>query len=64
MAPDAPNLAGQVEPYLAAQLNAYRSGRRTHEVMTLMAKPLSDADIDNLAAWFSSIRIEVKQAPR
>lgn len=64
MAPDAPNLAGQVEPYLAAQLHAYRSGRRTHEVMTLMAKPLSDTDIDNLAAWFSSIRIEVKQAPR
>jgi len=64
MAPDAPNLAGQVESYLATQLRAYRSGRRKHEVMTLMAKPLSDADIDNLAAWFSSIRIEVKQEPR
>lgn len=64
MAPDAPNLAGQIESYLATQLRAYRSGQRTHEVMTLMAKPLSDADIDNLAAWFSSITIEVKQAPR
>jgi cytochrome c553 len=26
--------------------------------MTLMAKPLSDADIANLAAWFSSVKVE------
>jgi len=56
--PDAPNLAGQPAAYIAAQLKAYRSGARRHEVMTLMAKPLADADIDNLAAWFASIRIE------
>jgi cytochrome c553 len=60
VAPDAPNLAGQPEMYLAEQLRAYKSGKRRHDVMTLMAKPLSDADIDNLAAWFSSIKVEVK----
>jgi cytochrome c553 len=59
--PDAPNLAGQPEMYLAAQLRAYRSGKRAHEVMTLMAKPLTDADIDNLSAWFASIAIEVRR---
>jgi cytochrome c553 len=59
-APDAPHLAGQPALYLAAQLRAYRSGERKHAVMNVMAKPLSDADIANLAAWFSSIRIEVK----
>jgi cytochrome c553 len=56
--PDAPNLAGQPALYLASQLRAFRSGARRHEVMTLIAKPLTDDDIDHLAAWFSSIRIE------
>lgn len=59
-APDAPHLAGQPEIYLAAQLRAYRSGERKHEVMAVMAKPLSDDDIANLAAWFASIKVEVK----
>lgn len=57
-APDAPNLAGQPALYLSTQLRAYRSGARKHEVMAVMARPLTDDDISNLAAWFSSIRIE------
>jgi len=61
--PDAPNLAGQPALYVATQLRAYRSGKRTHEVMSLMAKPLSDADIENLAAWFSGIKVEAKVPP-
>ncbi len=58
--PDAPNLAGQPAMYITEQLKAYRSGARKHEVMSLMAKPLSDADIDNLAAWFGSIEVQLK----
>ncbi len=58
IAPDAPHLAGQPAIYVAAQLRAYRSGERKHEVMAVMAKPLSDDDIQNLAAWFASIRVE------
>jgi cytochrome c553 len=58
--PDAPNLAGQPEIYVATQLQNYRSGKRPHEVMAVMAKPLTDADIRNLAAYYASIRIEVK----
>ena len=61
--PDAPNLAGQPALYLATQLRAYRSGKRSHEVMSLMAKPLSDQDIDDLAAWFSSLQIMLREAP-
>jgi cytochrome c553 len=57
-APDAPHLAGQSAIYLSAQLKAYRSGMRRHEVMAVMAKPLSDTDIANLAAWYASIRLE------
>ena len=62
-APDTPNLAGQPASYLAAQLKAYRGGARKHEIMTLMAKPLSDADIENLAAWFASVKVEAS-APK
>ena len=58
--PDAPNLAGQPELYLTTQLRAFRSGDRRQEIMTLMARPLSDDEIANLAAWYSSIRIEAK----
>ena len=58
VAPDTPNLAGQPERYLAGQLRAYRGGARKHEIMSLMAKPLTDADIANLAAWFASVKLE------
>lgn len=63
MRPDAPNLAGQPAIYLAEQLKAYRSGRRHHEVMTVIAKPLSDAEIDDLAAWFEAIKVEARPPP-
>lgn len=58
--PDAPHLAGQPAPYVAAQLRLYRSGKRAHEVMAVIARPLSDADIDDLAAWFAAIPIEAR----
>jgi len=57
-APNAPHLAGQPAIYVEEQLRNYRSGKRRHEVMSVVAKPLSDADIDDLAAWYASIRIE------
>jgi cytochrome c553 len=42
------------------QLKAFRSGTRTHEIMSLIAKDLSDEDIENLAAWYSGIEIDVR----
>lgn len=50
-----PNLAGQKEGYLVVQLKAFRDGQRSNPMMAPMAAPLSDADIDNLAAYFSSL---------
>jgi cytochrome c553 len=50
-----PNLAGQQAGYLAKQLKAFRDDVRSDPMMSPMAKPLSDADIDNLAAYFSSL---------
>ena len=61
--PDAPHLAGQPALYLAAQLRAYRSGKRAHEVMAVMARPLSDDDIRELADWYASLVVEVKAPP-
>ncbi len=59
--PGTPSLAGQSEIYLASQLRQFRDGKRHNEVMNVIAKPLSDADIDNVAAWFAAIEVEVKK---
>ena len=59
--PETPHLAGQPERYLGEQLKAYRNGKRQHEVMAVIAKPLSDEDIRDLAAWFASLKVEVKE---
>ncbi len=61
--PDAPNIAGQVEGYLVTQLQAFKSGARKSEAMTLVASALSEHDIDNLAAYFSSIEIRIGKLP-
>lgn len=50
-----PDIAGQKEQYLAMQLKAFRDGEREHPLMTAMAQGLSDEDIDNLAAYYSSL---------
>jgi cytochrome c553 len=50
-----PNLAGQQAGYLVKQLTAFRDGSRTDPMMTPMAKPLTDEDIRNLAAWYNSL---------
>lgn len=50
-----PNLAGQKDAYLVKQLKAFRDGTRQDPMMSPMAKPLSDEDIDNLAAYYSNL---------
>ena len=51
-----PHLAGQQEQYLAKQLRDFRAGTRKDPVMGPMAAPLSDEDIDNLAAYYASLK--------
>jgi cytochrome c553 len=50
-----PNLAGQHDVYLSYQLRAFRSGRRKHPDMSFMARKLTDAEIDALAAYYSGL---------
>lgn len=50
-----PNLAGQKEVYLVKVLGDYRSGTRKNPIMSSIAQGLSDDDIRDLAAYFSSL---------
>jgi cytochrome c553 len=61
--PDAPNIAGQTEPYLVVQLQAFKSGARKNDAMSVVAPSLSDQDIDDLAAYFSAIEISIVKMP-
>ncbi len=51
-----PNLAGQKQAYLVKQLKAFKSGERKDPSMTAMVAPLNDADIENLAAYYASLK--------
>lgn len=53
-----PNLAGQHSGYIVKQLKNYKSGDRKNPVMAGMVAALSDDDVKNVAAYFSS------QAPK
>ncbi len=50
-----PNLAGQKAAYPEKQLKAFRSGERKDPMMAPMVGSLSDEDIANLAAYYSSL---------
>ena len=51
--PEWPNLAGQKAGYLARQLRAFRDGTRSNPAMTQFVSNLSDADIEQIAAWYA-----------
>ncbi len=50
-----PNLAGQKEQYLVAQITAFRDGTRQNAQMAPMVANLSDDDIANLSAYYASL---------
>ena len=50
-----PNLAGQKEQYLISSMKSYRDGERKNRIMSPMAKPLSDEDIADLAAYYAGL---------
>ncbi len=61
--PIAPHLAGENEVYIQTQLKAFRTGKRVHEMMSVVAKELSDDQIADLSAWYASIKISVTMPP-
>ena len=59
MIPGYPHLKGQNEQYLVSALNAYKTKQRNGGLAVVMQAQsglLSDADIANLAAYYSSLK--------
>ena len=54
-----PRLAGQYPDYLAKALRDYRDGKRQNAVMQGQAAALKDQDIEDIAAYFGSLKGEV-----
>jgi cytochrome c553 len=57
--PMAPNIAGSPMMYLDKQMKSFRSEERKDETMNVVAKPLTDTDIADLAAWYSGLTVDV-----
>lgn len=55
--PIAPHIGGEPAGYLRAQLTAFRDGRREHEMMSIVARNLTDQQIADLAAWYAGHRV-------
>ena len=53
--PTIPNLAAQKAAYIVDQLKAFRAGERPSEIMGPIASALTDADMADLAAYFSDL---------
>ncbi len=49
-----PMISGQSAKYLSAALNAYKKGERKHPTMRGIGETLSDQDIADLSAYYSS----------
>ncbi|HEY9040075.1 MAG TPA: c-type cytochrome [Roseovarius sp.] len=52
--PIAPHIGGEPAGYISSQLAAFREGTRTHEMMSVVAKSLTDQQIADLSAWYAS----------
>ena len=50
-----PRIAGQNYDYIVAALTAYKKGERAHPTMRAQGESLSEQDINNIAAYLSSI---------
>lgn len=61
VAANIPNLAGQRYEYLLAQLQEFKAGTRKSPLMNQMAEPLSKQQMQDLAAFYASIPIEVEK---
>jgi len=47
-------LGGQQYEYIVKQVQDFRSGKRKHEFMQMMARGISDADLADIAAYFAA----------
>ncbi|KAF1070098.1 MAG: Cytochrome c4 [Pseudomonas citronellolis] len=62
MAPNFPKLAGQGDKYLLKQMHDIKDGKRTVLEMTGLLTNLSDQDLEDIAAYFSSQKMGIGMA--
>jgi cytochrome c553 len=60
IAPEYPKLAGQPADYIAKALRDYQSGARKNPLMAPMVQSLTKKDIKNVAAYFASLKGDLK----
>ena len=51
-----PHLAGQNQAYLLKQMKAFKEGARTEPLMVPFMAMLTEADMENLAAYYASLK--------
>jgi len=49
-----PKLAGQYSVYLSKQFRNYQTGEREHQIMSAMSAIISEVELKNITAYFSS----------
>jgi cytochrome c553 len=54
--PNNPNLAGQKKNYLMKAMKDYRGGIRKDPMMNTLTSGLTDADIENIAEYYSGVK--------
>ncbi|MDM5068301.1 c-type cytochrome [Aeromonas salmonicida] len=54
--PNYPHLASQNAAYLVKQLKAFKDGSRKEPLMLPFMAPLTEADMENLAAYYASLK--------
>jgi cytochrome c553 len=61
ISPEFPNLAGQYPDYIESAIRHYKNGKRKNPIMQAQVKDLSQKDVLDLAAYFSSLKgLQVK----
>lgn len=56
--PEWPSIAGQHASYTVEQLQAFKNGARQNPLMTPQAQPLSEQDMEDLAAYYAQQKLK------
>ena len=59
-----PSLAGQKYSYLVKAMKEYRNGVRQDPLMTPQAQTLTEAQIDAVSWYYSSMRVQIVETPQ
>jgi cytochrome c553 len=60
-APIFPKIAGQHASYIAKQLHDFKSQKRPDPTMSALAEPLTDQEIQDLAAYYAQQKIRIEK---